>query len=74
MLLVTIRADVDDIEKITEDNIRVIADLSSYSAADAGTAITVPVRIYLDGFENAGVIGAEEYSIVVDLVPVEEVD
>ena len=39
-----------------------------------GTAITVPVRIYLDGFENAGVIGAEEYSIVVDLVPVEEVD
>lgn len=74
MLLVTIRADVDDIDQITEDNIRVIADLSSYSAADAGTAITVPVRIYLDGFENAGVIGAEEYSIVADLVPVEDAD
>ena len=38
------------------------------------TTITVPVRIYLDGFENAGVIGAEEYSIVADLVPVEDAD
>ena len=71
MLLVTIRADSDDIDEITEENIRVIADFSGVTVADTGGSTTVTVRIYVDGFETAGVIGAEEYSIVVDLEPVD---
>lgn len=71
MLLVTIRADSDDIDEITEENIRVIADFSGVTVADTGGSTTVTVRIYVDGFETAGVIGAEEYSIVVDLNPVD---
>ena len=71
MLLVTIRADSDDIDEITEENIRVIADFTGVTVADTGGSTTVTVRIYVDGFETAGVIGAEEYSIVVDLNPVD---
>ena len=33
--------------------------------------MTVPVRIYLDGFEGAGIITSKEYSIVVDLVAID---
>lgn len=71
MLLVTIRADSADIDEITEENIRVIADFTGVTVADTGGSTTVTVRIYVDGFETAGVIGAEEYSIVVDLNPVD---
>ena len=67
MLLVAIRANESDIDQISEENIRVVADLSAFTAADAGTTVTVPVRIYLDGFEDAGVIRDDEYSIIVDL-------
>lgn len=67
MLLVAIRANESDIDLISEENIRVVADLSSFTAANAGTTVTVPVRIYLDGFEDAGVIRDDEYSIIVDL-------
>lgn len=72
MLLVAIRANEADIDLISEENIRVVADLSSFTAANAGTTVTVPVRIYLDGFEDAGVIQDEEYSIIVDLNAVGE--
>ena len=71
MLQLSIRANESDIDEITEDNIRVIADFSSFTSADAGTAVTVPVRIYLDGFEGAGIITSKEYSIVVDLVAID---
>lgn len=71
MLTVSIRANESDIDKITEDNIRVIVDFSSYTAADAGSAVSVPVRLYLDGYEGAGIIGDQEYSIVVDLTSVD---
>lgn len=67
MLLVAIRANESDIDLISEENVRVVADLSSFTAANAGTTVTVPVRIYLDGFEDAGVIRDDEYSIIVDL-------
>lgn len=72
MLLVAIRANEADIDLISEENIRVVADLSSFTAANAGTTVTVPVRIYLDGFADAGVIQDEEYSIIVDLNAVGE--
>lgn len=72
MLTIAIRANESDIDQISVDNIRVVADFSSFSAADAGTSVTVPVRIYVDGFDGAGVIGDQEYSIVADLVSVDD--
>lgn len=70
MLAIAIRANETDIDDITVDNIRVVVDFSSFSAADAGTSVTVPVRIYVDGYDGAGVIGDQEYSVVADLVAV----
>lgn len=65
VLLVTIRANDKDIDKITEENIRVVADFSSMNL---GSAMTVPVKIYVDGFTGAGVLAEEEYSILADVV------
>lgn len=64
---VTIRANATDIKSIAVENIRVVADLSGVTVQES-TSITVPVTIYVDGIEGAGVIGAYgAYSIVVDL-------
>ena len=59
---VTIRASTADIQKITANNIRVVADLADYSMPGTNT---VPVTIYIDGYPDAGYIG--EYTIVVSL-------
>jgi len=68
MLMVTIRANAEDINEITEDNLRVVAD---FSTSTLGTNMSgVPVEIYVDGFEGAGVIGT--YTISVDVVSVTE--
>lgn len=68
MLMVTIRANAEDINEITEDNLRVVAD---FSTSTLGTNMSgVPVEIYVDGFMGAGVIGT--YTISVDVVSVAE--
>lgn len=67
-LLVTIRANKNDIELISEENLRVVAD---FSALTLGTNMDVPVLIYVDGFDGAGTIGREAYTINVDVVPKE---
>lgn len=59
---VTIRASTADIQKITANNVRVVADLADYSMPGTNT---VPVTIYIDGYPDAGYIG--EYTIVVSL-------
>lgn len=69
VLLVTLRANEDDVKQITEDNLRVVADLSDLSL---GNNLTVPVKIYVDGFEGAGVIEEGTYTIMIDVVPVDE--
>ena len=71
LLLVTIRADEKDIDQITEDNLRVVADFSAVEPADS---VYVPVKIYIDGFEGAGVVAPEEYRILADIIPVEEME
>ena len=65
-LPITIRADEADIDQITEDNLRVVVDFSGMTSS-VGSNISMPVRIYIDGFEGAGVIGDTEYSVLLDI-------
>lgn len=69
ILSITVRANEDDINKIMEDNVRVVADFSAITLPDTTNSVTVPVKIYIDGFEGAGAIGEAEYTIVVDVSP-----
>ena len=55
-------ADAADAAKITANNVRIVADMSSYS--QEGT-YQVPVTVYIDGYDSAGAIG--QYSIAVNL-------
>jgi len=74
ILPITIRANERDIDLILEDNIRVVVDFSNVTLSETTTSMTVPVKIYIDGFEGVGVIGETEYSIVVDISPVTETE
>ena len=60
---IVVRGTAEDLEKITEDNIRIVADLTEYASA-TGT-IEVPARVYVDGFEKAGAVG--DYTVSVTL-------
>lgn len=53
---VTLRGREEDLEKINEMNLRMVADLSEMSAA-AGT-YTVKAKVYVNGGDNVGAIGA----------------
>ena len=62
-LTVKIRSTRETLDKISADDIRVVADL-----ADFGTMtgyVTVPVKIYIDGVTGAGAVG--DYSVTVNL-------
>ena len=63
LLEVTIRAPEGEIDAITADHVRIVADLSDYD--DTTGTITVPAKVYVDGYENAGAVGA--YSVSVTL-------
>ncbi len=67
ILNITVRANEEDINLILEDNVRVVADFSTLTLPDTTNSVTVPVKIYIDGFEGAGAIGESEYTIVVDI-------
>ena len=58
---ITIRGKDEDIDKVTSDNIRIIADLSELGNTTG--AFTVPARVYVDGFENVDAVG--EYTVTV---------
>ncbi|MDD3165075.1 MAG: CdaR family protein [Oscillospiraceae bacterium] len=62
LLQATVRAPSDVIDKVTTNNLRAVADLGSYT--QEGT-YTVPVTVYVDGYPEAGVVGA--YTIVLSL-------
>ncbi len=70
VLPITVRANEADIDLITEDNIRVVIDFSNVTFTQTATSLTMPVKVYIDGFEGAGVIGESEYTVVVDFTPV----
>ena len=66
-LSVTIRAPEEDLARITASHIRAVADLSEVSESNATGFISPAVRIFIDGFPTAGVVG--RYSIIVTLTP-----
>lgn len=72
VLPITIRANEADVDLITEENVRVVIDFSNVTLTQTATSMTMPAKIYIDGFDGAGVIGEAEYTVVVDLAPVTE--
>lgn len=71
VLTVTVRANVEDIDQITEDNLRVVVDFTDWNLSKN---MTMPVKIYIDGFEGAGVISESEYMVLVDVFSAEEMN
>ena len=69
-LSVTIRAPEDVLSQLSAANLRAVADLTDVSDTNASGYISPTVRIYIDGFPAAGVVG--KYSIIVTLTPTEE--
>ena len=63
-LQVLVRGPEESLDLILPINLRVVADLSKIDAA--GGRHTVPVKVYLDGTSDVGVVN-NDYKIVVDL-------
>lgn len=62
LIQVTVRASAAEIEKISTNNLRVVADMADFTQVGK---VNVPVEIYVDGYADAGVVG--EYSVVVSI-------
>lgn len=60
---VLIRGPEEDVEKVTESQLRIVADLSNTDPSTGSR--TVPVKVYLDGSSEVGVVG--DYSISISL-------
>lgn len=63
-LRVLVRGSAEAIDQVLDHNLRVVADLSGVGSS-AGR-YTVPVKVYLDGTSDVGVVGSD-YKIVVDI-------
>lgn len=63
-LQVLVRGPMEDLELILPINLRVVADLSKIDAVSG--RYTVPVKVYLDGTNDVGVVN-NDYKIVVDI-------
>ena len=66
-LAVTVRAPENVLPEIKASNLRAVADLTGMADTNASGYISPTVRIYIDGFPTAGVVG--RYSIIVTLTP-----
>ena len=62
-LAVTVRAKADLLKEIQSDNLRVVVDLADY-ANTIGT-VSVPAKVYIDGFEKAGAVGTYSVSVTI---------
>lgn len=62
-LNVAIRAPKETLDKISADDIRVVADLTDYKSMTG--YVTVPVKIYIDGVTGAGAVG--DYTVTINL-------
>lgn len=60
---VQIRGEAEAVASVTQSQLRIVADLDNAVAA-AGTQ-TIPVKVYLDGRSDVGVVG--DYNIVVSI-------
>lgn len=67
ILSVKIRGNKDLIPEITEENLRVVADLSNINQAEG--QYNVPVKIYLDSVASSGDLGVlgTEYKVVIQI-------
>lgn len=74
VLNVMIRANEKDIELITDENIMVVVDFSALTLETVNSTMEVPVKIYVNGFDDAGAIAEEDYSVYVDVVAVSETE
>lgn len=63
-LPVVVRGSAEALDLVFEHSLRVVADLSDVDTAEG--RYTVPVKVYLDGTTEVGVVGST-YKIVVDL-------
>lgn len=63
-LQVLVRGPIEDLDLILPINLRVVADLSKVDTVSG--RYTVPVKVYLDGTNDVGVVN-NDYKIVVDL-------
>lgn len=68
-LSVTVRAPEEDLDRLNASNLRAVADLAGISETNASGYISPSVRIYIDGFPTAGIVG--RYSIIVTLTQTE---
>jgi hypothetical protein len=62
-LTVIVRAKSDVLQNVAPDNVRAVVDLADY--ADTVGTVSVPAKIYIDGFENAGAVGSYSVSITI---------
>lgn len=62
-LKVSVRAPQETLDKISADNIRVVADLTDYTTA-SGT-VKVPAKVYIDGVTGAGAVG--DYTLTISI-------
>lgn len=62
-LSVRIRAPQETMDKISAEDIRVVADLAAYNEMTG--YVSVPVKIYIDGVTGAGAVG--NYNVTVNL-------
>lgn len=62
-LSVRIRATQETMDKISTEDIRVVADLAAYNEMTG--YVSVPVKIYIDGVTGAGAVG--NYNVTVNL-------
>ena len=71
VLWVTVRADASKADQLTEEKLRVVADMSQVVIPENATSAVVPVDIYVDGMDNVGAVGPQ-YSIIVELKPLNQ--
>ncbi len=62
-LKVNIRAPKETLDKITDENIRVVADLTNYTTASGH--VKVPAKVYIDGVTGAGAVG--DYTLTISI-------
>ena len=60
-LTVTVRGKADLLKEVDADNVRAVVDLTDY--ANTSGTISVPVKIYIDGFEKVGAVGTYTASV-----------
>ena len=60
-LTITVRAKPDVLKEIDADHVRIVVDLTDYTNT-TGT-VSIPVKVYIDGFDSAGAVGSYTASV-----------